>query len=488
MTQVAILNMPRLDLTRPAIAPGILKSLATGIGMTSKIFDFALKIYEESKREDWDQYELLWQIDLDYHLPKALQQKLNAMFDRYVQEVLREDPEFIAISVFSHNSITACDMMIRKLRPKTNAKIIIGGVGMMNRQGDTPFHLKLAREGLIDYFCVGEAETTFVNVLQNNLPCAGVNNEQWKQLDNLDNTPIPDYNDYQFNKYHHLSHGKSLWINGSRGCVRRCDFCDVGVIWKKFRFRSGESLCNELKHQMQRYDIRGFQFGDALINGSQKAFNDLNYNLIKFIEQSNRPKPYIGGHYIVRPKNQVLKEHYQMQEKAGLDLISIGIETGSDALRYRMNKKFTNEDLIQHLEYSKQHKLKNMIMMFAGHPTETEEDHKETIKLLRGMKHYVASGNLVSMELNQASVIRGTPLGDWAMKNNVIFPNNHWGGDHKFWFNPDNPGNTLKVRVARVIDILETAIDVGIGVRGLKSRLVYSKKLLEIAKEKNFQY
>ena len=46
MTQVAILNMPRLDLTRPAIAPGILKSLATGIGMTSKIFDFALKIYE----------------------------------------------------------------------------------------------------------------------------------------------------------------------------------------------------------------------------------------------------------------------------------------------------------------------------------------------------------------------------------------------------------------------------------------------------------
>ena len=123
MTQVAIINLPRLDLTRPAIAPGILKSLATGIGMTSKIFDFALKIYEESTREDWDQYELLWQIDLDYHLPKALQEKLDTMFDRYVQEVLREAPEFIAISVFSHNSRTASDMMIRKLRQKTNANI-----------------------------------------------------------------------------------------------------------------------------------------------------------------------------------------------------------------------------------------------------------------------------------------------------------------------------------------------------------------------------
>ena len=122
-------------------------------------------------------------------------------------------------------------------------------------------------------------------------------------------------------------------------------------------------------------------------------------------------------------------------------------------------------------------------LWITGYPTETEEDHQETIKLLRGMKHYVASGTVVSMELNQASVIRGTPLGDWSIKNNIIFPNNHWGGDHKFWFNPNNPGNTLKVRVARVIEILETAIEVGIGIRGLKGRLVYSKKLLEIAKE-----
>ena len=41
MIDLAIVSLPRLDLTRPAIAPAILSSLANERGVKNKVFDFA---------------------------------------------------------------------------------------------------------------------------------------------------------------------------------------------------------------------------------------------------------------------------------------------------------------------------------------------------------------------------------------------------------------------------------------------------------------
>ena len=60
MKDLAIISLPRLDLTRPAIAPAILSSLADDINVTNKIFDFALKTYETSKKEDWRDRVWYW--------------------------------------------------------------------------------------------------------------------------------------------------------------------------------------------------------------------------------------------------------------------------------------------------------------------------------------------------------------------------------------------------------------------------------------------
>ena len=42
MKDLAIISLPRLDLTRPAIAPAILSSLADEMQVTNQVFDFAL--------------------------------------------------------------------------------------------------------------------------------------------------------------------------------------------------------------------------------------------------------------------------------------------------------------------------------------------------------------------------------------------------------------------------------------------------------------
>lgn len=122
MLDVAIVSLPRLDLIRPAIAPAILYSLATELNMSSKIFDFALETYEKSTKEEWNQYELYWQIDLDYRLEDHYLAKLEKLFDEFVDQIVDHDPKHIAISVFSHNSINATKLFLEKLRLRTQAK------------------------------------------------------------------------------------------------------------------------------------------------------------------------------------------------------------------------------------------------------------------------------------------------------------------------------------------------------------------------------
>lgn len=489
MSELAIVSLPRLDLTRPLMAPAILSSLAKQINMSHTVHDFALELFEIAPRADWSEYELFWQIDLQYELDDDREKKLNKIFQTFAENVLSQKPKWIAISVFTHNSINATNLFLEKLRTKTDAKIIIGGQGIQSRiYSKETYADYLLNKGLIDFYCAGEAETTFKKVLNGETQAPGINNFGWKQLDDLDQVPIPDYGKFKMDKYHHLSSGKSLYIQGSRGCVRRCDFCDIGKIWKKFRFQSGKRLADEIKQQMQNFDIKSFQFSDALINGSMKAFNDMTKNISSYVAGGEIEKPKLGGHFIVRPSHQMKPSDYENAGKAGLDEISIGVETGSDDLRFRMNKKFTNDDLAYHLDQCKKNKIKNVFLLFAGHPTETLDDHEKTLAMLGKFRYFVASGTISGLDVNHASILEDTPLSHWAYENNMIFHQDHLKGDNKFWYNPNNKDLTLKERIRRQLEVYETAIELGYPVSNIADTLKYMKTLLVTAKKKNYQY
>jgi len=488
MTDIAIVALPRLDLTRPSIAPAILASIARDCGYTYSMHDFALELYQLNSKDVWAEYELYWQLDLDYELSSELRLKLEQQFDQLIDEILEKNPTKIVASVFSHNSINATDMFIEKIRGRTDAKIIIGGQGIISKIDTITYAEDLLNKGLIDYYCTGEAETTFAVALADG-EGPGVNNWDWVQLDKLDMTPVPDYSEYKLDDYHYLETGKSLWLNGSRGCVRRCDFCDIGKIWKKFRFRSGESLAKEIQYQMSTYDVKTMQFGDALINGSMKAFNDMTRALTDYIDRGEIDRPLLGGHFIVRPSNQMLPEHYELAGRAGLDYISLGIESGSDALRARMAKNFTNDDTAYHLEQCRIHGIKNLFLMFSGHPTETLEDHEATLDMLRRFRYYVASGTITGLEVGSAAILEETPLAHWASENNVIYSKEFKRkGDNRFWFNPANPTLDLKERIRRQLEIFETALELGWPLNHVNTQLRYMQRILLTEKERNEKY
>ena len=49
-------------------------------------------------------------------------------------------------------------------------------------------------------------------------------------------------------------------ITGSRGCVRKCSFCNVESLWPKYVFRSGADIVDEMEHYIDTVGIKNFKF------------------------------------------------------------------------------------------------------------------------------------------------------------------------------------------------------------------------------------
>jgi radical SAM superfamily enzyme YgiQ (UPF0313 family) len=73
-------------------------------------------------------------------------------------------------------------------------------------------------------------------------------------------------------------------------------------------------------------------------------------------------------------------------KRGGANMVSIGIESASEAVRNHMQKGFTNEDMWYTFEQLKANNVKIGIMMLVGYPTETKEDFQETLNMLDQLK------------------------------------------------------------------------------------------------------
>ena len=79
----------------------------------------------------------------------------------------------------------------------------------------------------------------------------------------------------------------------------------------------------------------------------------------------------------------------------------------------------------------------------CGHPKETMQDHQDTLDMLKKLRRYVATGTIVSLEVNSTAINQDTPLAHWAFANDIKVNNDLLKGDERMWFNPHNPVLTL---------------------------------------------
>lgn len=461
-TDVLILSCPWTVTGQPMSAGAVLKSIANNAGYSCATADLnAISI-------NWVQANPQFDGLISYFLNGSTDHITQKHIDEFVSIVLgimiKHQPKILGLSVFSDHSRVATKLIAQTVRKHfPSIKIIIGGAGIANPYADNSFNHpvamsgqlsfaeKLLQDGLIDHFIHGDAEHAFLEFLQGHFDFVGVNQHNWRQLTNeeLLDLPYPDYSDYDWSLYEH----RTLGITGSRGCVRQCKFCDYIFTHKKYTWRTGQHIFDEMLYQKQLYNIGAFHFSDSLLNGNMAEYQ----KLVTLLAEYNAVHPedpfQWGGFAIIKSPAQFDDELWRLTAASGCRYLWIGLETFVEKLRFDMNKKFTNQDVEFCLEKIVKYNIAVTFLVFVGYPTETQQHIEESIKWLEDHQHLNKHFNLFFNETMSLMT------GSWIEQNKHVYqiklidPT-----DGNTWISPES---TLELRKQRSRLLRGAAVSLG---------------------------
>ena len=472
MTVIVLVIPPRIvdDFGYTPAGAALLKGSLNKHGFSSKIIDLNSEV--DHRFANHDMINAINNFFLYYTFyNKTTWDILEPIFEEWAERIVAHDPKWVGMSVFTYNSQRATRLLsiaIKKRRP--DIKIVIGGSGIAT---DYAFPETLYKQKIIDAYIRGEGELALIELLNGNTAYPGINGMLPQQIVNVDSIPFPDYDDYELKTYTNRKGLEALPITGSRGCVRKCTFCDIASMWPKYYYRSGKSISNEIKYQVEKYGVRAFRFTDSLINGSMKAFREMINELAEYRMSMPEDKRFIWDtHFIVRSKRQMPPEDFDKMAQAGAGTMLIGIESGSPRVRDHMKKGYTQEELDYTMAQLNRVGIKVRMLMIVGYPTETEEDFQLTIEMFERYKPYLDAGTIEEVNLGLTlNLLKETPLYNDMDKYNIIQANDHIND----WVCLDNPTLTYKERLRRRI-ILQARCE-ALGYRVFESKN-YLKQLI----------
>ena len=413
-------------------------------------------------------------------LPDNTTATITKILEEKISSWQLQQPSCIAISVFTFNSILFAQMLLPMIKKNfTDCNIIVGGAGVSSSlksiTDHTTFGQQIIDNGWATHVIFGEGEQS-LDALLNNRTHPGLDCNNPIQIENLDHLLPPDYSAVDFSQYR----DSRLLITGSRGCVRKCTFCDIETIWPKFRYRSPESQVSEIIAHAKEYNIKRFEFTDSLINGSVSGWIQFNHLLAEakakdsFLQDIN-----YSGQFICRDQRDQPKIMYELMHHAGARQITVGIESFSEKIRNAMKKKFNDASIEYHLDQCSRWAIPNIFLMIVGHPEETIDDHNINLDRLHQYKIYSDMGTIFMMRWGTTMhIIKDTPMYRDQMYQIEDAHHIESESDTLYaWINRSNPDLTLVERVRRRVELHEVSFSLGYSQPNSRSEL---KKLLSL--------
>ncbi len=476
-----LVSVPKMDLASPYVGPALLKAVCAEAGFKVKCIDLNIKLYHFIG----ESYKGLWLEDSPAFNSDKFDLYEKQLFPEFIfnwaRKLIDMEARYIGVSCITYADREFSYRLIREIK-RQNAlqKILIGGTDAENR-----FH-HFKSEKIIDYYIPGDAEEPLVKLLGGESLDHSLSLQQNK---NIGLQPFPDYSDVDFSKYsfdfydciqnsplatQKYTDQRMVYITSSRGCIRKCTFCDISHYWKKYVYKSGEVIADEMYHQYNKHKIRYFYFTDSLINGNVQNLIKMCNRLIQ-LQKETGVVLYWRAQFIVMPSNLHQEEFYELLKEAGCDLLIVGVESGSEEVRKEMKKKFTNEDLYDFLGHCEKVGIKTGLLFLVGFPTETEVDFELTLKMLEKMKSY--------RKINYISIGHTLQI---AMTTPLFLDSKKYQITYDYFDSWKNPNSTLSLRIERLLELKKSALSFWFKLREprtgylkqqLESQQLYTKKI-----------
>ena len=384
-------SVPALYLRGPGIGSALLKAILQENGFTVKCVDLNLELFHFLSKDKT--FFLPDKVDyfLDFEKFESFyKSNISPFVKQWAQEFASSSPKWIGFFVHCRRTSRMAYKLcheIKQLVPKQ--KIVLGGPESLY------LGPKLKENNLCDAWIIGEAEEAIIKLLNGETNFPGINGGRAPYFKDFAQLPFPDYSDFDFSRYpsnaYDLSNSSlglnSLYIEGSRGCIKKCSFCNSKEIWGNFRFKTGKRIFEEVINLYEKYKITHFHFTDNLVNGHLKEIKEFAI-LLANSYYKNIPQFTWEAHAIIQPKNRVADDFFEALKKSGCRQLKIGLESGSEKVRTEMNKLFSNEDLFHTLNMCLKYKIRLRLMLMVGFPTETESDFQKTLELITQLQKY----------------------------------------------------------------------------------------------------
>jgi len=413
--KIIMLGSTPMSLKELPMAPAVIASVVRNKGYEFEFIDINLELFECCGKDHAKYQEKI----------ELLQDFQNPLEDRVIVHwkesiVKRVDVcSYVLINVFSHYSQGAALRFIQSLRQRrTDLVIVIGGIG--SQKHITGADNEQTRSWIKRAFTNTDSVIFGKLLLNNKLIDGWQSDTTVTELEKIPSTgtiatgiiPDIDFSSYRLNDYQWAEH-KAVPILGSHGCVRQCSFCDVIKHYPAYSFVEADQLSKQIVDVYQQTSIGKFIFMDSLVNGSMKNFENLLSNLVHSRTQGWLPDNFSwSGTYICRPRSTQLDRIHKLLPQSGVDNLIIGVETGSDRIRFDMDKKFTNQDLLYELSAFKINKVKASLLFFPSWPTETLTDFNDTLTLFAMLAEYAQQYVVEQVSLGSTgfALLDGTPI------------------------------------------------------------------------------
>lgn len=284
--------------------------------------------------------------------------------------------------------------------------IALGGYHISN---DRTF---LERYPEVDFGIVGDGDITFPQLVHKVLGGEEVKGIFYGEfIKTLDDVGEPAYDMIPLSKYKDM--GMNAYpIIGTRGCPFDCIFCSRAPMSKRVRYRSAEGLLEEIKRYYNEFDGR-YEFQDESFTLNRKRVIEFCEVILKW----GRKILWSAGALRL---DQVDDEIMELMWRAGCRTFFVGVESGSERVRNDViGKHITDEQMFKAFRIMDKYGFDVEISLVLGHPTETEEELKQTVYLPSKLKK-MGIRCITQAGLKPAMPMPGSRLWDIAIKEGKI--------------------------------------------------------------------
>ena len=366
-------------------------------------------------------------VGLAYVMTAAQQEKydfelydvdINEFSDEEVEQYVQDhsfDVVLVGSIVTHYKWIKWLTLKIKQHHPATT--IIVG-----NSVGGSCPDVFL-KNSLADIVVVGEGEDTTIAILKclekkGNLNSiegivwrsedgAIVHNKKRKARKTLEEFPMPDWSFFDFEKYREKrpalidekdESDLGMPVVTARGCVFRCTFCHF-VFWDDpYRYRSPDSILDEIERNIQLYGTSTIAFWDDLSFGSLQQVERLSDRIIERgleFRWSCTTRTDLFGKSKVSKKKRL--EIARKMKRAGCISSGFSLESGNAEILEMMNKKVEKEFFGEHVAILKQAGIRIFISVVFGYPIETKTTIRETFDMCQEAGLYPSIGYLMPL-------------------------------------------------------------------------------------------